>query len=70
VADIELDLDYDGVLVEDHDWHQRLIATKSGDMWVYSRNLLTDRTDFRTVRLLIRPRRPSSKCFGGLPKTN
>ncbi|AGB33878.1 hypothetical protein Natpe_4165 (plasmid) [Natrinema pellirubrum DSM 15624] len=33
MANIELDLDDDAILIEDHNQQQQLIATRSGDSW-------------------------------------
>ena len=54
MADIELDLDDDMILVEDYDQEQQLIATKSGNSWrvlegpIDGSNQLANRTTVNT----------------------
>jgi len=54
VADIELDLDDEVIMVEDHDQQQQLIATKSGTTWrvlegpINKSNQLSNRTTVNT----------------------
>ncbi|TMT86975.1 hypothetical protein E2L06_10320 [Haloterrigena sp. H1] len=54
MANIELDLDDDVIMVEDHDQQQQLIATKSGNTWrvlegpINKSNQLANRTTVNT----------------------